>query len=376
MKKVLILLSIVLFQYTYLRAQSPAAIAYIETHKDIAIREMIRMGIPASITLAQGMLESENGNSDLVKKSNNHFGIKCKSSWTAGSVSHDDDAPGECFRFYKDVVASYRDHSNYLRSSERYAFLFKLDARDYKGWASGLKKAGYATNPRYPDILIKNIEDNNLQQYTLAALGSIPFYDASKYKSDPEEKAFRQITKTTAPDIVLDDVHINVNNLKAVSAHRGRSLLAIATENNINLTKLLEFNDLTEDGLLQKDQNIFLEKKGKEGDREFYTVRKGETLYDISQINGVRLESLILFNNLNSGDAMIPGQHINLRHHTAMVADQPIKEEYPKQAHSVEAKESLYGISRTYGISVEQLKEWNNLSSDNLQIGQKLIISK
>src|SRR5688572_19781388 len=159
---------------------------YIELYKDFAVREMKRMGVPAAITLAQGLLETESGNSSLVRKSNNHFGIKCKSTWTAGGVSHDDDAPGECFRTYKDAEESYRDHSNFLRGSERYAFLFNLDPSDYKGWAHGLKKAGYATNPKYPSILIRRIEQYNLQQYSLAGAREVPKFDAKKFKSDPE----------------------------------------------------------------------------------------------------------------------------------------------------------------------------------------------
>src|SRR5687768_17193708 len=151
-------------------AQKISPEEYISTYKNMAVREMKRMGVPASITLAQGILETEFGNSDLVKKSNNHFGIKCKSSWTAEGVSHDDDALGECFRTYKDAEGSFRDHSNYLRGNERYAFLFKLDPRDYKAWAYGLKKAGYATNPKYPEMLIRHIEENNLQQYTMLAI--------------------------------------------------------------------------------------------------------------------------------------------------------------------------------------------------------------
>src|SRR5690606_35110935 len=115
---------------------------------------MKRSGVPAAITLAQGILESESGNSELVKKSNNHFGIKCKSTWTGDTVSHDDDANGECFRAYKNASDSYRDHSDFLRGNKRYADLFKLSQDDYAGWAKGLKKAGYATNPRYPDLLI------------------------------------------------------------------------------------------------------------------------------------------------------------------------------------------------------------------------------
>ncbi|MEI9957532.1 MAG: glucosaminidase domain-containing protein [Ferruginibacter sp.] len=161
---------------------------YVAMYKDIAIREMKRMGVPAAITLAQGILETESGNSDLVKKSNNHFGIKCKSNWTGESVSHDDDAAGECFRLYKTAEDSYRDHSNFLRGNTRYGFLFKLDVKDYKGWAYGLKKAGYATNPSYPQILIKHIEQYNLQQYTLLGADEVPKYDASKYEDDKEDE--------------------------------------------------------------------------------------------------------------------------------------------------------------------------------------------
>ena len=132
MKKVFLFIISSLFLYPVF-SQTITAEQYIQMHKDMAIREMKRMGVPAAITLAQGLLETENGNSDLVKKSNNHFGIKCKSSWTSEGVSHDDDAPGECFRSYKDAEGSYRDHSNYLRGNDRYAFLFRLDPRDYKG---------------------------------------------------------------------------------------------------------------------------------------------------------------------------------------------------------------------------------------------------
>src|SRR6476469_4998080 len=174
MKKIAFLLIIPMAFSQITCAQYITVDQYVAQYKDIAVREMKRMGVPAAISLAQGILETENGNSDLVKKSNNHFGIKCKSSWTAGSVSHDDDAPGECFRVYKNADDSYRDHSNFLRGNTRYAFLFKLDPRDYKAWAYGLRKAGYATNPGYPEILIKNIEDNNLEQYTLQAANQVP----------------------------------------------------------------------------------------------------------------------------------------------------------------------------------------------------------
>jgi len=153
-------------------AQQKEVIAnYITRYKDLAITEMNRTGVPAAITLAQGIHESGAGNGKLVLESNNHFGIKCKSNWTGESVKHDDDAKGECFRKYPRAEDSYKDHSDFLKNGQRYATLFSLDPADYKGWANGLKKAGYATNPQYPQVLIKLIEDYNLQQYTQIALG-------------------------------------------------------------------------------------------------------------------------------------------------------------------------------------------------------------
>src|SRR5438105_2728977 len=146
---------------------SSDVIDYINSYKELAIKEMQRSGVPAAITLAQGIHESMAGKSDLVVKSNNHFGIKCRAEWQGERVYHDDDARGECFRSYSAAADSYADHSDFLRKSQRYAFLFELDPTDYTQWAYGLKKAGYATNIRYSQILIKYIEDYNLEQYTL-----------------------------------------------------------------------------------------------------------------------------------------------------------------------------------------------------------------
>src|ERR1700709_934334 len=150
------------------RGQHPDDITlYINTYKEIAIEEMQRTGVPAAIKLAQGIHETQAGTSELVRKSNNHFGIKCKSSWTGDKVYHDDDARGECFRSYTQPEQSYRDHSDFLKGRPRYALLFALDPTDYKAWANGLRQAGYATNYRYAQILIKLIADYGLQQYPL-----------------------------------------------------------------------------------------------------------------------------------------------------------------------------------------------------------------
>ena len=383
--KELLLVFISLYSCFTVYAQNLTPEQYIQLHKALAIREMKRMGVPAAITLAQGLLETENGNSVLVKKSNNHFGIKCKSSWNAEGVSHDDDAPGECFRTYKDAEGSYRDHSNYLRGNDRYAFLFKLDPRDYKAWAYGLKKAGYATNPKYPDILIKNIEQNNLQQYTMVAVNDVPIFDASKYQSDPEDKAFAELIKgkgstdNTQPTVSnIPKEKININGSKAVYETKGRSLLAIATENNINLNKLLDYNDMEKDGLLEEDQFIFLEKKSKEGTTDFYVVQSNETLYDVAQKNGIRLQNLYEYNGLKGDEKIFSGSKLNLK---PTSKEQPVLvKELPKinttKLYAVQPREGLYAISKKYGVTVAQLKEWNNLTDDNLRVGQELIVSK
>ena len=373
--------------FSAVQAQNLTPVQYIQLHKDLAVREMKRMGIPAAITLAQGLLETENGNSDLLKRSNNHFGIKCKSSWTAEGVSHDDDSPGECFRTYKDAEGSYRDHSNYLRGNDRYAFLFKLDPRDYKGWAYGLKKAGYATNPKYPEILIRNIEQNNLEQYTMLAVNDVPNFDASKYQSDPEEKPFNEIVKgkgaaTNESVFAVTNTSkqkMDINGSKAIYETKGRSLLAIATENNINLNKLLEYNDLDDDGLLEEDQFIFLKKKSKEGDKDFYIVQKNESLYDIAQKNGIRLQNLYAYNDLKGDEKIYNGRKLILR---PALKEQKVfvKDEEPAvisvKKYEVQPKEGLYAIAKRYGVTIAQLKEWNNLTDDNLKVGQQLIIAK
>ena len=389
MKSVITSIFSIIFLLQINFAQNITVDQYIQEHKDFAIREMKRMGVPAAITLAQALLETENGNSDLVKKSNNHFGIKCKNTWTAEGVSHDDDALGECFRRYKGAEGSYRDHSNFLRGSDRYAFLFKLDPKDYKGWAYGLKKAGYATNPRYPEILIKNIEDNNLQQYTLEAANEVPVFDASKYTSDPEDKTFDELSNTNSikkpgkEDKAEDDQlqqfenKISINGSTAIYAKKGTSLLAIATQNNINLEKLLEYNDLQTDGLLEKDQVIFLDKKSKEGDKDFYIAEPNETVYDVAQKNGIRLQNLCEYNSLTPNDSLYAGTKLNLKstnNNIAVVSKSVPASEV--KVHAVEPKEGLYSISKKYGVTVIQIREWNNLQNDNLKVGQQLIISK
>lgn len=317
----------------FARAQEMSVEQYIDTYKGLAISEMKRTGIPASVTLAQGILETENGNSDLVKRSNNHFGLKCKSTWTGDTVAHTDDLPDECFRKYDKAEDSYRDHSDYLRATPRYASLFTLDPEDYKGWAYGLKKAGYATNPRYPQILIGNIEKYDLQQYDSTGnfklsdvagiepsnvprkrfkLSDVVGIEPSKNRETKMKPAASDKEATAGPAIELKP-NTRFNNIKAYFAVKGTSLLAIATTADIPLDKLLDYNDLVDDGITKENCWVYLEKKPKSGNRDIYTSLQNETLYDIAQNNGVQLKSLEDLNNLPPDAAVKKGAIIKLR---------------------------------------------------------------
>jgi LysM repeat protein len=290
------------------RAQSSLDVQnYIQAYKDLAIREMQRSGVPASITLAQGIHETLAGTSDLVRQSNNHFGIKCKEGWTGSVVYHDDDSRGECFRGYNSSEDSYRDHSDFLKNSSRYSSLFKLDPMDYEGWANGLRKAGYATNPRYPEILVRLIKEYNLQQYTLVALGG--------YKGPSDENP--SFLKDSARDGTMDGYPPDpfvINHSKVIFARQGTSLLAVSDQYGMTLSNLLDFNDLgKQEDILQKDQLLFLQRKRKQGAGEFHIVRAGETVYEIGQQEGIRYESLMNLNQLNAGDQPAVGEKLYLQ---------------------------------------------------------------
>lgn len=372
----------ILFSLTFLtlRAQRISVEEYIVQFKDIAISEMKRTGVPASITLAQGILETENGNSELVKKSNNHFGIKCKSTWTGESVTHDDDANGECFRAYTNANESYRDHSDFLKANKRYSALFNLDPVDYAGWAKGLKKAGYATNPRYPDLLIKYIEQYDLQQYTLLAINRLPESDMAKTEENktvvPVEVAVENTITENDITITANDPDkiISINKTNCIFAKKGTSLLVIANKHKISLSKLMEFNDMAEEGLLAKDQLIYLEKKAKSGEQEYYILLQGETLYDAAQKNAVQLKYLLEYNNIKAGSTLNPKTKLFLQ--PGFQGAVKNADGRKNKVHLVGAKEGLYSIAKTYHVTVQQLKEWNKLDSDNLKIGQEIIVSK
>jgi hypothetical protein len=300
---------------------------YIETYRELAITEMQRTGVPASIKLAQGILETEAGRSNLVMRSNNHFGIKCKSWWTGEKVYHDDDEQGECFRKYPSAEDSYKDHSDYLKNTARYSSLFNLDPLDYKGWAQGLKAAGYATNPKYPQILIKYIEQYNLNDYSFIALGR-KAQETMTSTAAVQPAVTSVIPASAAPpaakktDIKKTDVKMSIypagefkiNNTKVIYAKAGTPLKDIADKFLLNPDWIIDFNDLTAgETVLPADQLVFLQRKRKQGEKEFHVVEDGEDLYSISQKQGIRLESLLSYNQLSADMKPAPGEKLYLQ---------------------------------------------------------------
>ena len=388
---ILLLLS---FLCITLSAQKTATLIYIDQYKDIAIKEMKRTGIPASITLAQGIVESNSGESNLALNFNNHFGIKCKTDWKGETTYQDDDTKQECFRVYPNANASFIDHSNFIKTRPNYAPLFQLDPVDDSAWAIGLKKAGYATASDYAFKLMKVIDDYELSQFnfpelndendttivvkkdtttiavikdtniavkkdtiiqikaatditnTISNQASLPInnikgIESSKTNATVTEIKMNSIGKDTAmvtkpiitvkaattptkplandstakadvkktivtkadsinsakkPSNSYPDKPFKINQVSVIWAKAGTSLLQIATEHNIPLYKVFVFNDLKETDLLAQDQLLFLGNKKAEGDKSFHLVVAGESLYDISQKQGVQLKKLKEYN--------------------------------------------------------------------------------
>jgi LysM repeat protein len=326
MKKLLLIVTVLvaLRSQAQAPAAAPAIVEYINNFKELAISEMLRSGVPASITLAQGILETEAGRSDLVMRSNNHFGIKCKSSWTGEKVYHDDDAKGECFRKYSSAEDSYRDHSDYLAQTPRYQHLFRLDPTDYKAWAHGIRAAGYATNPKYAYILIKYIEQYNLNDYTLIALGKMV---------DPEEPVASAFSTSAAyletptsgpaaePRVVAEKNEVKypkgefrINDTRVVWVAPGTTLKDLAKKYALTVDWLQEFNDLpASQESLVNGQLVFLQRKRKQGSKDFRVFADGDDLYTIAQEEGIRLESLLKYNQLSLEMRPAPGEKLYLK---------------------------------------------------------------
>ena len=331
--------------------------AYIDKYAAAAVREMYRSGVPASITLAQGLLESRYGLSELATRGNNHFGIKCH-DWTGRKMYHDDDAKGECFRVYGSAEESFRDHSDFLRYRDRYKFLLDYSVTDYKSWAYGLKKAGYATDPSYPSKLIKLIEDYHLYDYDRMGPGDVtPANDAASGDSSRKEARKERRRDKKSANVREETVAVGqsaheirpqipdspsemegprkvtagkgekfsfamtrpvytVNGVKFIYASAGETYGSIADKYNLFRKEILKFNDVSSDTALQAGEMVYIEAKKtrtEKGLDKYISDEGGETMRDLSQRFGLKLKSLCKMNSLPSGFVTRPGDELRLR---------------------------------------------------------------
>lgn len=355
-----LLLTLHLFLCFNIKAQKMNTVQYIEEFKFAAMQEMKIYGIPASVTLAQGILESASGNSKLAKDCNNHFGIKCRKNWTGNYCLADDDAPDECFRGYGSAMESYRDHSLFLKGASRYDFLFSLPATDYKAWAHGLRQAGYATNPAYGNIIISVVDRYRLSMYdSMTILGDD--YDT------PDTAASRLIQK---------------HGLPAVIALKSQKPEDIAKLYDLGSWQIYKYNDLKNGEDLKPGEIIYLKPKKRRATADFHAVREGETLRDISQQHAVKLKKLEKFNQIVASKPLKPGEIIYLRE--KRLNDSLKKEAIKRQSEVQEESDSVLRIAKEgdtwqslgsqNGKRPEELKK-NNADIERPVPGQVVLIS-
>jgi LysM repeat protein len=381
---------------------------YILKHRELALKNEQCCSIPASITLAQALIESGNGSSQLALQANNHFGIKCHTKdWTGPGYYKDDDAPNECFRKYESVQESYSDHAQFLRSRPRYSSLFALDPTNYTGWAQGLKDAGYATNPEYANMLIRCIEEHQLHQISWA---NHPYLQAARSEQAPNTPGATPLRMPwDFPASPCQDGVFRYNYIRTVCSQSGDDLLAVATRHQFSLWKLLALNGYSENVQLPAGQKVFLEKRRKKGVMDRHQMAAGQRVMDVARYYGIREASLRLKNNLQMGDEVVAGQTLSLRRNVRtrletttleeierlrrqlagetnagtaprrdpgstpadrMRQEAPVEEGY----HRVLTQETLYSLARRYKVKVEELRLWNNLPNDQIKIGQILRI--
>jgi LysM repeat protein len=419
--------------------QTDATEQYIAKYTPIAEQEMERTGVPAAISLAQGILESQSGTGWLVEHSHNHFGIKCKSGWTGPVVYHDDDKRHECFRVYMTDDSSWRDHSDFLKNTPRYSFLFYLDPLDYKAWAYGLKQAGYATRKDYPEQLIGLIERYNLEQYSRIALaemkkdGGGDFAAMLQKKTDMDAKrqgsgaadgsarSFAPASPGSYPAHVF-----RINGLDVLYLPQGTDLISVAAARGVRLSRLVSYNELGSD-VLQENMLVYLEKKKKSGADPTHVLASGETLHEVAQQEGIRLKWLLKRNGLSRGEAPPQGTVLYLQGYKPSYAAKERRGFFSRLAGLFSAKEAetattagdarqgaaeggtaalspafgqaeksrpetatgeaistytvrrgdtLYGIARRYGVTVGQIQAWNKLQGTTIGVGQELIVKK
>jgi len=310
-----LLSSLLLFVLPSMAQNKISTEAYIETYKGIAMKKMREYKIPASITLAQGILESGSGNSRLAQKANNHFGIKCHKGWTGKTIRVDDDEKNECFRSYRKAEESFHDHSLFLTQRTRYADLFKLKITDYKGWAKGLSKAGYATNPRYPELLIRIIERYDLAKYDKQALSGKAAPKKSKKpavvvtETPPQTNEFAVVDKSESGRFIHEN-----NRVKLIFAKKGDDMSSLAKEFNMYSWQFAKYNDIDKDAVFEEGQLIYLQKKKRKSkEYHYHNLRPGENLWDVSQLYGIRLKRVYKMNDLDEGAKPVAGTAIKLR---------------------------------------------------------------
>jgi len=408
---------------------------YIERFKDVAIVEMHRTGIPASIKLAQGILESNAGASMLAERANNHFGIKCGSAWKGKTMLRKDDdrnAQGKlvksCFRSFGSAEESYVAHSDFLRDPNkryRYGFLFSLASDDYRGWAHGLKKAGYATNPSYPKLLIKIIEQYELFEIDMEALGMIAeIIDMENEDSEIGKKSGESRKSKGSKEIVRASRDRRsyplkyLNSVKTVTAYGGDSPITIAEKVGISAKKIVKYNESigSEYETFERGQQVYLQPKRSKykGTQAYHIVKQGETMLEISDRYGIKVAKLYTKNRMPPGLQPASGQRIYLKKKNKgtvkiisharpanmdpgtvnsdeildiLAPNSSISSKYGrdkshvkeqvismvnKAMYTVQPNDTLYRIARKYGIELATLRKINNLAGDNIHPGQKL----
>ncbi|MBI1224395.1 MAG: LysM peptidoglycan-binding domain-containing protein [Bacteroidetes bacterium] len=400
----------------YIFAQNSDFLDYINKYKKIAVSEMDRAGIPASIKLAQALLESNAGKSELARKANNHFGIKCHSDWTGKTYELEDDDYDQfgnltksCFRKYKDAEDSFIAHSEFLRDpkkANRYGFLFRLETTDYKRWAKGLKSSGYATAGNYDDRLIKIIETYKLYEYDRLSTDNFPDGRPSNDK-----------------DFIAGLDLRRVNDVRVIFAKNNVTVEDISQKSNVSIKRLEKYNEILPvvTKPLPDDTRIYIQPKrcGRRGGSKWHYVKEGETIFDISQLYGIKAKRLRRRNRVPDDTEVQVNQRLKLRGFNIRKGDRPRLETEPKPTqtvppllpddgfmqdddvqpdpidtttttptipttppttdqpagavyHTVEKGDTLYNISRRYGLSVDTLKQLNNLTDNTISIGQKL----
>jgi LysM repeat protein len=292
---------------------------YVTSYKDLAVTEMNRTGIPASITLAQGIIESDCGHSSLAREANNHFGIKCHDNWTGPTVRHNDNRRNECFRKYRKPEESFYDHSDFLKSGSRYSFLFNNNPTDYKAWAHGLKKAGYATNPDYANMLIRTIEGNNLWYFDRGynSISLPPRTSLAVINTQSKDSIRKSVPMPigNAPVLARIPRVLENNRIQYIIVKDGDTREKLEEEFQLLKWELPRYNELNSDFHLVPGQILYLQPKRDRAEpgKEYYNCVEGDNMYLISQKFGIKLKKLLEMNRMADSTELKEGKKIWLR---------------------------------------------------------------